>query len=115
MINQRLSVLPASQTLAVISTPVRPPAGAATINYGLFVNAVISFLIVAWAVFLLVKGMNRLRRQEVIGVGGRRVAIFARAIGIPAVMGVGDATTVLRDGEMVTVDGSRGTVVPDEG
>lgn len=40
-------------------------AGAVTVNYGLFVNAVISFLIVAWAVFLLVKGMNRLRRQEV--------------------------------------------------
>jgi large conductance mechanosensitive channel len=39
-------------------------AGAVTINYGLFVNSVISFLIVAWAVFLLVKGMNRLRREE---------------------------------------------------
>ena len=39
-------------------------AGAVTVNYGLFINAVISFLIVAWAVFLLVKGMNRLRRQQ---------------------------------------------------
>lgn len=39
-------------------------AGAATINYGLFLNNVISFLIVAFAVFLLVKGVNRLRRQE---------------------------------------------------
>ncbi len=40
-------------------------AGAATINIGVFLNNVISFLIVAWAVFFLVKGMNRLRRQHV--------------------------------------------------
>lgn len=39
-------------------------AGAATINYGLFINNVISFLIVAFAVFLLVKGMNAARRKE---------------------------------------------------
>jgi large conductance mechanosensitive channel len=39
-------------------------AGAATLNYGLFVNAVISFLIVAFAVFLLVKGYNRIREQK---------------------------------------------------
>lgn len=41
-------------------------------------------------------------------------AIVAREYGIPAVMGVGDATAILRDGEIVTVDGNRGTVVPDE-
>jgi len=39
-------------------------AGAVTLNYGLFVNRVISFLIVAFAVFLLVKGMNRLRVKK---------------------------------------------------
>jgi large conductance mechanosensitive channel len=39
-------------------------AGAVTINYGMFVNAVISFLIVAFAVFLLIKGMNSMRRKE---------------------------------------------------
>jgi large conductance mechanosensitive channel len=39
-------------------------AGAVTINYGVFLNAVISFLIVAFAVFLLIKGINKLRRQE---------------------------------------------------
>jgi large conductance mechanosensitive channel len=39
-------------------------SGAITLNYGLFVNRVISFLIVAFAVFLLVRGMNRLRRKE---------------------------------------------------
>lgn len=39
-------------------------AGAATINYGLFVNAVIKFLIVAFAVFILVKQVNRFRRKQ---------------------------------------------------
>lgn len=39
-------------------------AGAVTINLGVFVNAVISFLIVAFAVFLLVRSMNRLQRSQ---------------------------------------------------
>lgn len=39
-------------------------AGAVTINYGLFINNVISFVIVAFAVFMLVKSINRLKRQE---------------------------------------------------
>ncbi len=39
-------------------------AGAVTINYGLFINAVISFLIVAFAIFMVIKGMNSLRRQQ---------------------------------------------------
>lgn len=38
-------------------------AGAATINYGLFLNACLSFLIVAWALFLVIKAINRLRRE----------------------------------------------------
>ena len=43
-------------------------AGAATVNYGLFLNAVISFLIVAWALFFVIKGINRLKRQMERGV-----------------------------------------------
>jgi large conductance mechanosensitive channel len=39
-------------------------AGAVTINYGVFANAVISFLIVSFSVFLLVRGFNRLRRER---------------------------------------------------
>lgn len=39
-------------------------AGAVTLNYGLFINNVISFLIVAWATFLLVRGLNRMKRKE---------------------------------------------------
>ena len=38
-------------------------AGAVTLNYGLFINSVTTFLIVAFAVFLLVKSINNLRRE----------------------------------------------------
>ena len=38
-------------------------AGAVTVNYGVFLNAVINFMIVAFAVFLLVKQVNRFRKQ----------------------------------------------------
>ena len=39
-------------------------AGAVTINYGLFITTIISFLIVAFAVFLLIRGINNLKRKE---------------------------------------------------
>ncbi|MBN1886122.1 MAG: large conductance mechanosensitive channel protein MscL [Candidatus Krumholzibacteriota bacterium] len=39
-------------------------AGAVTINYGVFINTIISFLIVAFAVFLVIRNLNRLKRTE---------------------------------------------------
>lgn len=39
-------------------------AGAVTLNYGAFINTIVSFLIVAFAVFLVVKQINRLKREE---------------------------------------------------
>ncbi|MEM6810925.1 MAG: large conductance mechanosensitive channel protein MscL [Pseudomonadota bacterium] len=36
-------------------------AGAATVNYGLFINALINFLIIAFVVFMLVRGVNKLK------------------------------------------------------
>jgi len=39
-------------------------AGAITINFGLFFNVMISFLIISLAVFLLIKALNRLRRNK---------------------------------------------------
>jgi large conductance mechanosensitive channel len=39
-------------------------AGAATINYGIFINAVINFLIVAFVVFIMIKNVNRMKKQE---------------------------------------------------
>ena len=41
-------------------------AGAATWNVGLFINTVIDFVIVAFAIFLLVKAVNRLKRAEAV-------------------------------------------------
>jgi len=39
-------------------------AGAATINYGLFLNTVIDFIIVAFVIFLLIRQINRLKKKE---------------------------------------------------
>lgn len=38
-------------------------AGAVTLNYGVFINTMISFVIVAWAVFLVIQAMNRLQKK----------------------------------------------------
>ena len=39
-------------------------AGAVTLNYGVFINTIISFLIVAFSVFLVVKNVNRMKKEE---------------------------------------------------
>jgi large conductance mechanosensitive channel len=39
-------------------------AGAVTVNVGLFINTIISFLIVAFAMFLVIRGMNRMKKQD---------------------------------------------------
>jgi len=38
-------------------------AGGVTLNYGAFINKIISFLIIAFSIFLLVRGMNRMKRK----------------------------------------------------
>jgi large conductance mechanosensitive channel len=44
------------------SLAVATAAGAPTINYGIFLNNIISFLIIAWVLFLVVKAMNRMKK-----------------------------------------------------
>ncbi len=39
-------------------------AGAATINYGVFINTVLDFIIVAFAIFMVIRWMNKLKKQE---------------------------------------------------
>ena len=39
-------------------------AGAVTVNYGVFINAVVSFLIIAFVMFLLIRTINRMKREE---------------------------------------------------
>jgi large conductance mechanosensitive channel len=49
---------PAAATLEEAKT-----AGAVTINYGLFLNTIIDFIIVAFAIFLLIRQVNRMKRE----------------------------------------------------
>ena len=46
-----------------VSPAAAKAVGAVTINYGIFVNTVVNFLIVAFAVFLLIRNINRLKRK----------------------------------------------------
>ncbi len=39
-------------------------AGAVTLNYGLFINKIISFLIVAFSLFLIIRSMNQMKKKE---------------------------------------------------
>ena len=50
--------------LAITLQAASEGVAAVTLNYGKFIQAIVDFLIVAWAVFLLVKGVNAMRRKE---------------------------------------------------
>lgn len=50
--------------LAITLREKTAEAEAVTINYGAFINTVIDFIIVAFAIFIVIKQMNRLRRKE---------------------------------------------------
>ena len=39
-------------------------AGAVTLNYGLFVNAIVNFLIIAFVLFMVIRGFNAMKKQE---------------------------------------------------
>jgi large conductance mechanosensitive channel len=47
-----------------VSLATAKQAGAATLNYGVFINAVINFLIVAFVVFLVIKNVNRFAKKK---------------------------------------------------
>jgi large conductance mechanosensitive channel len=55
-----LSRPPGSQLLTLEDAK---KAGAATLNFGLFINLIINFIIVAFVMFLLIKAMNKTRKQ----------------------------------------------------
>jgi large conductance mechanosensitive channel len=46
------------------SLAIAKAGGAVTLNYGVFINTIMSFLIIAFSVFLIVRNINKLRRQE---------------------------------------------------
>ena len=59
-------------------------AGAVTINYGLFINTIISFLIVASAVFMLIRAVNQLKREAPAEVTTKECPYCLSAIPIKA-------------------------------
>jgi len=52
------------KALAIVLKQGPDEASTVLLRYGNFVNTVVEFLIIAWAVFLMVKVLNRLRRQS---------------------------------------------------
>jgi large conductance mechanosensitive channel len=59
-------------------------AGAVTINYGLFINSILSFVIVAFAVFLVVRAINRMHRRQEIPPSTKLCPYCASAIPLAA-------------------------------
>jgi large conductance mechanosensitive channel len=49
------------------SVAVAKAAGAATLNYGIFFNNILNFVIIAFAIFLLIKQINRMQRPAAAG------------------------------------------------
>ena len=60
-------------------------AGAVTLNYGAFINKIISFLIVAFALFLVIRAMNRLQRKTEAAPTTKDCPFCATAVPIKAV------------------------------
>ena len=50
--------------LAITLSEKTAEAEAVTINYGVFLNTVLDFVIVAFCIFMVIKGMNRMKREE---------------------------------------------------
>jgi len=58
-------VLKEGSTLGPFATiAAAKEAGAVTLNYGLFVNTIVNFLIIAFAIFFVVRAINRAKKQE---------------------------------------------------
>jgi large conductance mechanosensitive channel len=57
-----LGAVPAGATITTLAEA--KAAGIPTLNYGLFINAVVNFLIIAFAIFIVLKQANRFRKEE---------------------------------------------------
>lgn len=71
-------------------------AGAVTLNYGLFLNAVMNFLLVSFVVFLMVKALNKLRKPAEVTV--RECPYCTREIAVAATR-CPECTSDLTDGQ----------------
>ena len=50
--------------LSIILKQATESAGAVTLNYGIFINTIIDFIIVAFVIFMVIRYMNRLKKQK---------------------------------------------------
>jgi large conductance mechanosensitive channel len=66
--NMFVTIKPAGKDIVYPTLKAAQDAGAVTINYGVFINATIKFLIVAFVVFALVRSINKLARPSVPSV-----------------------------------------------
>ena len=71
------------QTYATLAEAKK--AGAATLNYGLFLNTVLDFLIVAFAIFLLIRQVNKMKRQPDVEPATKDCPYCLSAIPIKAI------------------------------
>jgi len=58
------AVIKGGEGAAFATLDAAKEAGAVTINYGLFINAMVTFVIVAFALFMVIKGMNAAKKAE---------------------------------------------------
>lgn len=59
-----LSLLTGGFDFTSLAIPLGEGEGAAALNYGAFIEAIINFLLIALVIFLLIKGMNRLKKEK---------------------------------------------------
>lgn len=62
--NLFLTLKPGAIAGPYITLALAQEAGAVTINYGLFINGIISFLIIAFALFVVIRAVNRLEKEK---------------------------------------------------
>ncbi len=59
-----IGMLMGSVSFSELALALGEGEGAATINYGIFIDTIINFLIVAFAIFMLIKGINSMKKKE---------------------------------------------------
>lgn len=55
---------PVGEAINMDSIAAVRDAGGVALGYGLFINAIIAFVIVAWVLFMIIKGMNKTKKKE---------------------------------------------------
>ncbi|MDQ2987307.1 MAG: large conductance mechanosensitive channel protein MscL [Armatimonadota bacterium] len=63
--SSKMMVLKEGATAGPYATPAAAAeAGAVTLNWGMFLNAIIAFLLISFAIFLVIKAINKMRKQK---------------------------------------------------